>query len=121
MFHMQIYLTLRHCGSKFPKPLLMRNVSKRTCYNSGNNRKVLPVALQYMYGESNKVQNEPIKPATEYDIEGIVEKGNNEGENLSTPYPFAIYDSINEAKEGLKDENAQPSGRRVKRRRGPSG
>ena len=74
-----------------------------------------------MYGESNKVQNEPLKPATEYDIEGIVEKGNNEGENLSTPYPFAIYDSINEAKEGLKDENAQPSGRRVKRRRGPSG
>lgn len=98
----------------------MRNVSKRTCYNSGN-RKVLPVALQYMYGESNKVQNEPLKPATEYDIEGIVEKESNEGENLSTPYPFAIYDSINEAKEGLKDENAQPSGRRVKRRRGPSG
>ena len=77
---MQIYLTLRHCGSKFPKPLLMRSILKRTCYNSGNNRKVLPVALQYMYGESNKVQNEPLKPATEYDIEGIIEKENNEGE-----------------------------------------
>jgi hypothetical protein len=121
MFHMQIYLTLRNCGSKFPKPLLMRNVSKRTCYNNGNNRKVLPVALQYMYGESNKVQNEPLKPATEYDIEGIVGKENNEGENSSTPYPFAIYDSINEAKEELENENAQPSGRRVKRRRGASG
>ena len=121
MFHTQIYLTLRHCGSKFPKLLLMRNVSKRTCYSSGNNRKVLPVALQYMYGESNKVQNEPLKPATEYDIEGIVEKENNEGENSSTPYPFAIYDSINEAKEGLKDENIQPGGRRIKRRRGTSG
>ena len=74
-----------------------------------------------MYGESNKVQNEPLKPATEYDIEGIVEKENSEGENSSTPYPFAIYDSINEAKEGVKDENAQPSGRRTKRRRGLSG
>lgn len=67
---MQI-LTLRYCGSKFPKTLFTKHVPKRNCYNNNGNRKVLPVALQYMSGESNKVQSEPLKPPTEYDVEGI--------------------------------------------------
>ena len=70
-----------------------------------------------MYGGSNKVQSEPLNPAHEYDVEGVAVTENTEKIDSST-YPFAIYNSLNEAKEEHEKENSEIKGRRVKRRRG---
>ena len=70
-----------------------------------------------MYGGSTKVQSEPLNPAHEYDVEGIAVTENKEGNDSST-YPFAIYDTLNKAKQEHEKDNGEIRGRRIKRRRG---
>ena len=85
----------------------------RRCRSS---KHVLPVALQYVYGETNKVQSEALKEPTEHDVEGIVQD-RKESEKEQIVYPFAIYDSIDDAKESEKKDQVKESIKRNKRSR----
>ena len=69
---------------------------------------VSPIALQYLYGDVPKVQTE-LKPPEEIEISGVVPIQRDQ-----PVYPFALYDTLEEAKE-TKDET--PRERRGRGRR----
>ena len=57
----------------------------------------VPIALQYMYGASTKKQTKALEDPEEIDVAGLVV--NSEDQEIQTPvFPFAIYDSLKEAK-----------------------
>lgn len=66
-----------------------------------------PIALQFIYGDATKVQQDPLHKLQQIDVEGVQKTE----QSTETPvYPFAIYDSLQLA----KDDG--PKGRILKRR-----
>ena len=84
--------------------------SRRTLKNA----EVNPIALQYLYGDVPKVQND-LKPPEELEVSGVMpirDKGHRE----QPVYPFAIYDSLDDAKESSTDVDKPKRGQRGGRR-----
>ena len=87
--------------------------SKKRVQNSN----VTPIALQFLYGESRKVQNDALKAPEEIEVQGVLPINEH---NAGPVYPFAIYDSLEDAKEAKDkddEEVEQPRQRRGRRGR----
>ena len=68
-------------------------------------KELAPIALRYMYGNSNKVQgSEKLEDPEDLQVEGILEKV---PESRPT-YPFSIFQSLKEAKEATKESEKAP-------------
>ena len=58
----------------------------------------VPIALQYMYGASTKKQTKALEDPEEIDVAGLMVNSEDDQEFPKPVYPFAIYDSLKEAK-----------------------
>ena len=74
---------------------------------------ISPIALQYLYGDVPKVQND-LKPPEELEVSGVMPI-RDIGQREQPVYPFAIYDTLEEAKESSPCTD-KPRGRRGGRR-----
>ena len=107
----RITILRRLCSStSSPTPTLIQqkstNTEAMTKANHANNKIIyervglaepVPIALQYMFGASTKKQTKALEDPEEIDVAGLVV--NSEDQEIQTPvYPFAIYDSLKEAK-----------------------
>ena len=97
----------------------------------------VPIALQYMYGASTKKQTKALEDPEEIDVAGLMVNSEDDQEFPKPVYPFAIYDSLKEAKyeaendASIKDskssreenefeenfDNKKPISKRTRRRR----
>ena len=100
----RILLFKRLCSTTLPKNVIPESAKKF------QRIEVTPIALQYLYEGSTKVQTQALESPKEIEVSGItVDPGSCE----KPVYPFAIYDSLEEAKteadKGI--ETKQPRGR----------
>ena len=100
----RILLFKRLCSTTLPKNVIPESAKKF------QRIEVTPIALQYLYEGSTKVQTQALESPKEIEVSGItVDPGSSE----KPIYPFAIYDSLEEAKNESDNgkETKQPRGR----------
>ena len=83
----------------------------------------MPLALQFMYGGSQQIQGEEqSQTVRDLEVEGLDRVGNDDSHRPDPVYPFAIFESLQEAKMTAnerkeKQNEYQPAGRRRARPR----